>query len=308
MNKKPISIALAAVLLAFPLSSVIAQASIPTTPVEIASTVPTTEAVTPVVEPVVNTDVVDATGKLVIAADGYSDFIAALQQALTFNPEHKAELNKRHAYRKLAQAQQYMKDGNIEACKIAFSVYKDKIAKAQEFLEAAADPTTEIAENLAKALAKVDAKNIQVLTALIESDKLPPQAAVRLGLNVVRTMEKAVVKIQKEEAKVDTAETPVVPTDIEKEDLEKQAKAALTDFKKAVNEKDKAKVDKEVKDDRSKTERIQSELNQQLKKLSQPTLRTSDDNNDGRSEQERRDTNNREDNNQGDDNNREDHR
>ena len=172
MNKKPIGIALAAALLAFPLSSVIAQACIPTTPVAIASTVTANEAVTPVpvaevVTPVVAPEVVapapaievvtpvvvpevvtpvptpevvppvvapvatvaDADGKLVIPSTQYSDFIDKLQLALAFDPARKGELNKRHALRKLAQAQQYMKDGNVEACKTAFNEYKHKIAQ-----------------------------------------------------------------------------------------------------------------------------------------------------------------------------------
>jgi len=344
MNKKPIGIALAAALLAFPLSSVIAQACIPTTPVAIASTVTANEAVTPVpvaevVTPVVAPEVVapapaievvtpvvvpevvtpvptpevvppvvapvatvaDADGKLVIPSTQYSDFIDKLQLALAFDPARKGELNKRHALRKLAQAQQYMKDGNVEACKTAFNEYKDKIAKAQAFLTAAEDPDSAIAKALTIALADVDAKNIQVLTALI--DKVPAQAAQKLALNVVRTMDKAVVKIQKEEAKVDPAVTPVVPTDTEKKDLEKQTKAALTDFKTAVNGKDnedKCITDPKAKDNQ-RTEKIQSEVNQKLKNLSHPTVRTSE-NKDGRNEQGDHDSN------KGGDNNRRDHK
>lgn len=345
MNKKLIGIALAAALLAFPLSSVIAQAGIPTTPVAIASTVTATEAVTPVptaevVTPVVAPEVVapapapapaievvtpvvvpevvtpiptpevvppvvatvtDADGKLVIPSTQYSDFIDKLQLALAFDPARKGELNKRHALRKLAQAQQYMKDGNVEACKIAFNEYKDKIAKAQAFLTAAEDPDSAIAKALTIALADVDAKNIQVLTALI--DKVPAQAAQKLALNVVRTMQKAVAKIQKEEAKVDPAVTPVVPTDTEKKDLEKQTKAALTDFKTAVNGKD--NEDKYITDpkakDNQRTEKIQSEVNQKLKNLSHPTVRTSE-NKDGQNQQGDYDSN------KGGDNNRRDHK
>ena len=323
MNKKPIGIALAAALLAFPLSSVIAQAGIPTTPVAIASTVTATEAVTPVptaevVTPVVVPEVVtpvptpevvppvvatvtDADGKLVIPSTQYSDFIDKLQLALAFDPARKGELNKRHALRKLAQAQQYMKDGNVEACKMAFNEYKDKIAKAQAFLTAAEDPDSAIAKALTIALADVDAKNIQVLAAL--TDKVPAQAAQKLALNVVRTMQKAVAKIQKEEAKVDPAVTPVVPTDTEKKDLEKQTKAALTDFKTAVNGKDnedKCITDPKAKDNQL-TEKIQSEVNQKLKNLSHPTVRTSE-NKDGQNQQGDYDSN------KGGDNNRRDHK
>jgi len=334
MIKKPIGIALAAALLVFPLGTVIAQACVPTTPVAIASTVTGTEAVTPVpaaevvtpvvapevvtpapaaevvtpvvvpevvtpvptpeVVPPVVAPVVDATGKLVLASTQYSDFIDALQLALTFDPAHKAQINKRHALKKLAQAQQYMKDGNIEACKIAFNEYKDKIAQAQAFLTAAKDSTSDIAKALTIALADVDAKNIQVLTAL--TTKLPPQAAQKLALNVVRTMNKAVIEIQKE-AKVD----PVVPpVDTEKKDLEKETKAAVTDFKTAVNGKDKVITDQKDKDNHPTVQQVQSDVNQKLQNLSHPTVQTSDNHQDGRNQQGDHNSNKGGDNHRGD--------
>ena len=181
-----------------------------------------------------------------------------------------------------------MKDGNIEACKISFNEYKDKIAKAQAFLLEAEDANSATAKTLAEALANVDAKNIQVLSAL--AVKLPPQAAQKLALNVVRTMDKAVVKIQKDEVKVAPVVTPVVApvvlTDPEKRQLEKQAKAAVTDFKTSVNGKDKT-YDKTYKDQKAKdnqctTDQKKSEINQKLQNLSQVNYRTLENNKDDR--------------------------
>ena len=238
--------------------------------------------------------VVDPDGKIVIPSTQFSDFIDKLQLALAFDPAHQCELNKRHALRKLAQAQQLMKDGNIEACKISFNEYKDKIAKAQAFLLEAEDTNSATAKTLAIALANVDAKNIQVLSNLVV--KLPPQAAQKLALNVVRTMDKAVIKIQKEEAKVD----PVLPADTEKKQLEKQAETALTEFKKSVNVKDKI-TDQKAKVNHYTTEQKRSEVNQKFENLSHLNFRTSDNNKDDLNKQGDRDKD------KGGDNNRQDH-
>ena len=254
-------------------------------------------AKTALTPPVVVTD-----GKLVIPSTQYSDFIDKLQLALAFDPARKCELNKRHALRKLARAQQCMKEGNIEACKIAFSEYKDNIAKAQAFLLEAEDANSATAKTLAIALADVDAKNVQALSDLVV--KLPPQAAQKLALNVVRTMDKAVVKIQKEDAKVDPAVTPVpVVTDADKKNLEKQAKAALTDFKTSVNDKDKTIANKKAKDNQCAIDQKNKlTVNQKFEKLGQQTFRKSDNDKDGRNHQGDRD------NDKGGDNNRRDHK
>lgn len=239
--------------------------------------------------------VVDADGKIVIPSTQFSDFIDKLQLALAFDPARKGELNKRHALRKLAQAHKLMKDGNIEASKICFNEYKDKIAMAQEFLLKVEDPTSDTAKTLAKALANVESNNIQVLSDLVV--KLPPQAAQKLALNVVRTMEKAVIKIQKEEAKV----APVVPADTEKKQLEKQAKTALTEFNKSVNVKDKI-TDQKAKVNQYTTEQKKSEINQKFENLSHLNFRTSDNNKDDRNKQGDRDKDT------GGDNNSRDHK
>ena len=228
--------------------------------------------------------VVDADGKIVIPSTQFSDFIDKLQLALAFDPARTGELNKRHALRKLAQAHKLMKDGKIEESKICFNEYKDKIAKAQAFLKEVEVPGSATAITLAKALANVEAENIQVLSDLVV--KLPPQVAQRLALNVVRTMDKAVIKIQKEEAKV----APVVPADTEKKYLEKQAKTALTEFKKSVNEKDKIHItDQKAKDNQRTTEQKRSEVNQKFENLSHVNFRTSDKNKDDRNKQGDRD-------------------
>lgn len=193
--------------------------------------------------------VVDEDGDEITSATWFSDLINSLQLALTYDPVRKGELNKQQALRKLAQAHKLMTNGNIEASQICLHEYTDKITKAQEFLLEVEDTDSETVKTLAKALVNVESNNIQVLGNLV--DKLPPQAAQKLALNVVRTMEKAVVRIQKEEAKVAPVETPVVApavisastSEVERKIMEKKAKVALGQFKKAINEKGKIHIE-----------------------------------------------------------------
>ena len=244
--KKKLAVAITVALLAFPLSTALAMAdTIPTANTTVATTV--TPATTPVV---------DVNGNTVTPANWFTDLIGKLQLALTFDPARKGELNEQQALAKLAEAQKLMKDGKPEAAQICLNEYTDKITKAQAFLDQVKDPTSETAKTLDKALANVNLNNVQVLSNLL--DKLPPQAAQKLALNVVRTMEKAVIKIQKEEAKValettttttPPAITPVTPPVMDSKILEKQAKAALENFKKSLNQKGKIHIEDQVQED-----------------------------------------------------------
>ena len=198
-----------------------------------------------------NALVVDADGNEVTPATTFSDLIDNLQLALSFDPARKSELNKRHALKKLAQAQKLMKDGDIEASQNSLNEYTDKIAKAQAFLLEVEKTDSKTAETLAKALVNADSNNIQVLSNLI--DKLPPQAAQKLALNVVRSMEKAVTKMQTEDAKVLPATTPLTTPVNDKKILEKQAQVALDNFKKSLNQKEKIDI-KELDQDKNDNE------------------------------------------------------
>ena len=248
------------------------------------------------------TPVVDQNGNTVISSTWFTELIGKIQLALTFDPVRKCELNERHALAKLAQAQQLMKDGKIEAAQISVDQYTDKIAKAQAFLDQIEDPTSETAKALDKALVNVNANNIVVLGNLL--DKLPEQAAQKLALNVVRTMEKAVNKIEKEEAKIgDPITTQVTTADTEKKYLEKHAKVALAELKKSISEKgkfhiedqDNEKIDgvnKFTIEDSKQNVKIQSQVTDEtvnsVKKPTTPSLRTSDNHKDDRNKQEDR--------------------
>jgi hypothetical protein len=222
--------------------------------------------------------VVDEDGDEITSATWFSDLINRLQLALTYDPVRKGELNKQQALRKLAQAHKLMANGNSEASQLCLHEYTDKITKAQEFLLEVEDTDSETAKTLAKALVNVESNNIQVLGNLV--DKLPPQAAQKLALNVVRTMEKAVVRIQKEEAKVAIPETPAVtPAAItvstsaaERKIMEKQAKVALEQFKRSINEKGKIHIEDldEDEDEDEDQDQDQDDQDKNVVKQSKP--------------------------------------
>jgi len=193
-----------------------------------------------------STAVTDVEGNEIDPSNWVSDLIGKIQIALTFDPARKCELNQQQALAKLAKAQKLMVEGKTEESEIAFSEYTDKIAKAQEFLEKVEDPDSEEAKRLTIALTNVNQNNVKVLGELL--DKLPPQAAQKLALNIVRSMEKAVSKMEKQEARISTVTTPeTLPETTENstdpeiivtknKSLEKQAKVVLKEFKKSLKQ------------------------------------------------------------------------
>jgi len=226
------------------------------------------------------TPVVDDNGNPVTPANWFTDLISKLQLALTFDPARKCQLNQQHALAKLAEAQKLTMEGKTEAAQISLNQYTDKITKAQAFLDSVKDPTSEAAITLAKAISNVDSNNIQVLSNLI--DKLPPQAAQKLALNVVRSMEKAVKNTQKKEAvvapEVIPAVTPVATAETERKFMKKEAKVALEEFKKAINEKGKIQIinheekDNEILNEVKLSTTKQEESEQKLESQGQVTL------------------------------------
>jgi hypothetical protein len=207
------------------------------------------------------TPVVDENGTPIIASNWFTDFIGKLQLALTFDPARKAELCERHALAKLAKAHKLINEGKPEAAMICVNEYNNRIAKAQAFLTKIQDPTSETAQNLEKALVNVDKNNVEVLTNII--DKLPPKDAQKLALKVVHSMEKAVHRIEKEEAKADRQKT------LEDKILKEQAKAALKEFKKSLNQKGKVHIeDQDNKDndqDNQNDKRSKADQNQYIR-------------------------------------------
>lgn len=122
----------------------------------------------------------------------FTEMVDKLQLALTFDPVKKAHLLERQVLKELAGAQELAKKGKLPEVERALDKYNDKITAAQDFLKKVKDPDSDEAQILIKALNDTQAQNITVLTGLL--DKIPPQAAQKIALNVVRSMEKYVKK------------------------------------------------------------------------------------------------------------------
>lgn len=160
-----------------------------------------------------------------------SNFIQKLQLALTFDPAQKAVLEERLALQKLAAAREMLSKGKEEHAQKAMQEYTEKITNAQEFLSKVKDPASEEAQKLQEALAQTDAKNIRVLSGLL--DKLPPQAAQKVALNVVRSMEKAVDKMEPADKQELSQKMNKVAQKVGT-NLDQETKEALTNFRKTL--------------------------------------------------------------------------
>lgn len=263
MLKKQLAVAVTAALLALPLGTTLALADTDTSVVSTDTTsvdMTRTGTTNPDIEDTEATSVVDSEGNEVDPADWLSDLIVKLQTALTFDPVRKCELNERYALAKLAKAQKLMTEGKTEKCQIALNEYTDKITKAEEFLEQVEDTDSEEAKKLTIALTNVNQNNIKVLGELL--DKLPPQAAQKLALNVVRSMEKAVTKIEKQEAKAAIVTPPVTDSETtpanENKYLKEQAKVALKEFRKSL--KQKGSIHLEDQDDENREDKDKDDV------------------------------------------------
>lgn len=134
--------------------------------------------------------VVDAKGQTVQPANWFINLIQSLQLAITYDPAKKAAFVHMQALQKLATVEKYDKARNPEATQNAINEFDNKIIQAQEFLEQVKDPNSEKAMALESALVQVTANNIQILNGLLT--KLPPLAAKKVALNIVRSMERVV--------------------------------------------------------------------------------------------------------------------
>ena len=174
-----------------------------------------------------------------------TSLIQKLQLAFTFDPAQKAALEEKFALQNLATARDLLNKGKQAPAQKALEDYAQKIASAQDFLNkidsSSKDFDAAKFQILQDALAKISAKNIQVLGGLL--DKLPPQAAQKVALNVVRSMEKAVDKLQPKEKQEVDQEMDAVAKRVGDSNLDEQTKEALANFQKALGEA--VKVQKE---------------------------------------------------------------
>lgn len=294
--KRKLAIGVAVTLLALPLSTTLTLADTATSSPATSTSTPALDTSVPTtVTPATTTTssaitgtVVDSSGSTVTPATWFTELIGKLQLMLTFDPARKAELSEQHALADLAEAQKLIKEDKTDEAQVAINKYTDKLTLAQGFLTEVKDPNSDAAKNLVIALSKVNTNNIQVLSSLL--DKLPPQAAQKLALNIVRSMEKAVTKMEKENGRVapvaattnpttptatpSTITTPVTTpattgtsvTDAKL--LEKQAKIALESFKKSLK---KQKISVEDQGDQNNEDK---NLNQTSTPQAQSTTQT----------------------------------
>ncbi|TGE34510.1 DUF5667 domain-containing protein [Desulfosporosinus sp. Sb-LF] len=278
--KKRMAAAVTLALLTLPLGSTLAladAASSTSTSATSTTTTTTSSAINGTTG--TTTTVVDANGNPVAAENWFTELIGKIQLLLTFDPAKKALINENHAVAKLAEANQLLQKGDQNGAVDCFTEYSNRISQAQDFVNQINDPNSDAAKTLAIALSNVNTNNIRVLAGLL--DKLPPQAAQRLALNIVRSMEKAVTKLH-EEGAVPTAsttstsatststststttppttETTTAPaTAPDTKALEKQAKIALKEFKKSLNKSVELHVEDQDQDEQDQDNNDQNE-------------------------------------------------
>lgn len=252
--KKKIAIVLTAALLTFPVSTGVVRAS--------------TTTVTAADEVKKETPVVNAYGRIVkagILSDSHfawlDELFEEIELALTFDSTEKAKKIIEHASERLAEAVEISKKGDKEHVEKALNSYAETIVDAEDFLEDVKNMNTEdfleyLKDN--EGLTIVNQNNILVLQSLLE--KLPLQAAQKVAMNIVRSIEKAnekVVKMEgKENSKLDNNGQSKKDTNSDNDEkinenmkLSKEARAeALEDFKaslgisKAEKDQEKAKL------------------------------------------------------------------
>ncbi|MCO5385752.1 MAG: DUF5667 domain-containing protein [Desulfosporosinus sp.] len=151
--------------------------------------------------------------------------IEKLQVALTFDPVKKTELLEEQALERIAEAGALIEQGDTEEAEGAITAYTEKIAEAQAFLALLTETDSETTEKLETALSKTHANNIQTLGGLLE--KLPPQAAQKVALNVVRSMEKSITKMDKKDQQKVAKELRKAAKGLEDSELSEEDQAAL---------------------------------------------------------------------------------
>lgn len=284
--KKAMVITLA-VTLSLPFQSVIAYADTATPTPTTSPTTTTTTLTTPTTpiatssNPTTIPPVLDANGQPVSPGTlpdspvyWLSNLIQKIQVLLTFDSVKKATLDENQALQKLAAARDMLQKGKGELAQKTLDEYSQKVQDAQKILVQLKDPNSKSAQLLETALAQTDTKNIQVLNNLL--DKLPPQAAEKLAVNIVQSMQKTVDKMtaeQKNEVKVQIKETA---KHMKGDNLDAQATAALAQFQTSLGikneENPKVQITSMSDEDTPKGSESQSEQEKQQKQQTEQKI------------------------------------
>jgi hypothetical protein len=151
--------------------------------------------------------------------------IEKLQVMLTTDPVQKTELLEEQALERLSEAQVMVQNGETEEAEATLQAYSGKLAEAQAFLVTLTETDSETLQKLETALGMSHANNIQTLGGLL--DKLPPQAAQKVALNVVRSMEKSIAKMEKKDQLKVAKELKKATKGLEENELADEDQAAL---------------------------------------------------------------------------------
>lgn len=154
-----------------------------------------------------------------------TELIKKLQVILTTDPVAKTELLEDQALQNIAQAAAMVESGDTEEAQVAIEGYTQKLAEAQAFLEDLAATDSETAQKLELAMSQSHAQNIQTLGGLL--DKLPPQASKKIALNIVRSMEKSIAKMEKKDQRELAKELRKATENIEESELTEEEQLAL---------------------------------------------------------------------------------
>ncbi|MHB8075215.1 DUF5667 domain-containing protein [Desulfosporosinus fructosivorans] len=160
--------------------------------------------------------------------------IEKLQVALTFDPVEKTELLEEQGLERIAEAAALIEQGDIEQAEATLNAFAIKAAEAQEFLAQLAETDSETRLKLETALGKTHANNVITLGGLLE--KLPPQAAQRVALNIVRSMEKSITKMDKQDLRMVAQELKKVTKGLEDNELAEEDEVALENLDQALAE------------------------------------------------------------------------
>lgn len=158
--------------------------------------------------------------------------IEKLQVMFTVDPVAKTELLEDQALERMAEAQALIEEGNTEDAEVALQAYSAKVTEAQAFVAALTDTDSETREKLETALSNSHANNIQTLGGLL--DKLPPQAAEKVALNVVRSMEKSIAKMEKKEQLKVAKELRKATKGLEDDEVTEEAQEALENLEEII--------------------------------------------------------------------------
>lgn len=160
--------------------------------------------------------------------------IEKLQVTLTFDPVEKTELLEEQGLERIAEATALIEQGDTELAEATLNSYTEKVAEAQAFIAQLAETDSETRLILETALSKTSANNVQTLGGLLE--KLPSQAAQRVALNIVRSMEKSISKMEKKDQHMVAQELKKATKGIEDDELAEEDEEALENLDQTLEE------------------------------------------------------------------------